>query len=598
MIKWLALFAFLFTLSSCNSEDKLPVEAEEILGNSDYPAIAYGGYRNQDRSKAPSVEDIKEDLTILSAAGFRILRTYHARLYEHAPRLLQAIKEMKEADANFEMYVMLGAWMQCENAFTENFDHSKGDRLNNRAEIEKAIVLAQQYPDIVKVIAVGNEAMVHWAASYYVEPGIILKWVNYLQGLKKEGTLGSKLWITSSDNFASWGGGDESYFKDDLDLLLNAVDYVSLHSYPFHDTHYDPDFWYVPENEEVLSTKEQSDTAVARCVSRLKLQYKAVKEYMSSREIAKEIHIGESGWASYTNAMYGAEGSHAADEYKQMRYYKALHQWTNANAISCFYFEAFDEPWKDGKNPGGSENHFGLFGVNGEVKMPLWGKFDQGIFKGLSRNGHALYKTYQGKRERVLKELLAPPYQRMMPVMEINYPQNDSSTAETRSLLVLGTSVDGLSPAEFRYPSDNLKLDAWENTCKLALKQDSILFIETGTGPWWGCALSYASGASQNHGKFKDGKLVLSIRGNSESTFALGLQSGTYSKGDLQEGYFKFGPDTNKKIKTEWQTFSLDFNDLEGDINWEDVSALLYVKGLDQFDGGTLDIKNISYSRN
>ncbi|MEI2710580.1 MAG: hypothetical protein V9E96_16435 [Chitinophagaceae bacterium] len=30
---------------------------------------------------------------------------------------------------------------------------------------------------IIKIISVGNEAMVHWATSYYVTPNIILKWV-------------------------------------------------------------------------------------------------------------------------------------------------------------------------------------------------------------------------------------------------------------------------------------------------------------------------------------------------------------------------------------------------------------------------------------
>jgi hypothetical protein len=30
-----------------------------------------------------------------------------------------------------------------------------------------------------EIIAVGNEAMVHWAWDYYVEPAIILKWVDY-----------------------------------------------------------------------------------------------------------------------------------------------------------------------------------------------------------------------------------------------------------------------------------------------------------------------------------------------------------------------------------------------------------------------------------
>ena len=56
---------------------------------------------------------------------------------------------------------------------------------------------SQQFPDIVKVIAVGNEAMVHWAASYFVAPEVILHWVNHLQGLKAEGDLPSDLWITA-----------------------------------------------------------------------------------------------------------------------------------------------------------------------------------------------------------------------------------------------------------------------------------------------------------------------------------------------------------------------------------------------------------------
>ena len=36
--------------------------------------------------------------------------------------------------------------------------------------------------------------------------------------------------------------------------------------------------------------------------------------------------------------------------------------------MSCFYFEAFDEPWKDAHNKGGSENYFGLFTVDGKAK--------------------------------------------------------------------------------------------------------------------------------------------------------------------------------------------------------------------------------------
>ena len=78
--------------------------------------------------------------------------------------------------------------------------------------------------------------MVHWAASYFVEPGIILKYVNQLQQMKSDGELSEDLWVTSSDNFASWGGGSENYHKEDLNALIKAVDYLSVHTYPFHDT--------------------------------------------------------------------------------------------------------------------------------------------------------------------------------------------------------------------------------------------------------------------------------------------------------------------------------------------------------------------------
>lgn len=83
------------------------------------------------------------------------------------------------------MYVMLGAWIDRKNAFTTNPDHNDEDVEANTAEIKRAVAMANQYPDIVKVIAFGNKAMVKWAASYFVQPWVILKWVNHLQELKK-----------------------------------------------------------------------------------------------------------------------------------------------------------------------------------------------------------------------------------------------------------------------------------------------------------------------------------------------------------------------------------------------------------------------------
>jgi hypothetical protein len=85
-----------------------------------------------------------------------------------------------------------------------------------------------------------------------------------------------------------------------------------------------------------------------------------------------------------------------------------MREWTNKAGISCFYFEAFNEKWKDAHNPYGSENHFGLFKINGEAKYPLWDLVDNGVFKGLKRNGNPITKTHNGKIEELMPHVLVP----------------------------------------------------------------------------------------------------------------------------------------------------------------------------------------------
>ena len=403
---------FLMVLTLVFSCSQKPPEKEktaaDILGNPEYLAISYGGYRAKTRDTVPTVAQIKEDMKILEAMNVKILRTYNTKMQE-LPNLLEAISELKKEDSKFEMYVMVGAWIDCENAWTDKPNHEAEDITANTGEIERAVMYANKYPDIIKIIAVGNEAMVKWAASYYVQPSIILKWVNYLQDLKKAGKLPQELWITSSDNFASWGGGDTIYHTEDLTKLMHAVDYLSVHTYPFHDSHYNPDFWNSPEGEHDLTDIEKSDLAIIRAKFYAISQYQNVLDYMKSLGINKPIHIGETGWASSSDGLYGTEGSRAADEFKAGLYYKYMREWTKEAKISCFYFEAFDEHWKDGGNPNGSENHFGLFTLNGEAKFALWELFDKGVFNGLKRDGKTLTKTFNGDENTLMEEVLAPP---------------------------------------------------------------------------------------------------------------------------------------------------------------------------------------------
>jgi len=276
------------------------VTAAAILGNPDYLAISYGGYRMTSRDIQPTIADLKEDMKILQAMNIKILRTYNVQLAQ-ASNLLKAIKELKQEDPDFEMYVMLGAWIDCLNAWTEQTPNHEIESPNNAAEIKRAVALAQEYPDIVKIIAVGNEAMVKWAAAYFVQPDVILKWVTHLQNLKKQGALPKDLWITSSDNFASWGGGESQYHVK----------------------------------------SQQIEAAMKRAQTYAIKQYDSVASYMQSLGLNKPIHIGETGWASASNGLYGPDGSRATDEYKEALYYTHMRDWTLKKGISCFQLKIY-----------------------------------------------------------------------------------------------------------------------------------------------------------------------------------------------------------------------------------------------------------------
>lgn len=394
-------------MMSCSAQPEWKTAAE-VLGDPQYRAMSYGGYREISRDIQPTIPQLKEDLRILSALGIKVLRTYNVH-YDEAGNLLQAIREMKQDDPSFEMVVMLGLWIDAKHAWTsepERIRDQDGER--NASEIARGIELANAYPDIVTMISVGNEAMVHWAWEYHVDPSVILKWVRHLQELKASGGLPKDLWITSSDNFASWGGGGVEYHKQALNDLYEAVDFISMHTYPMHDTHYNPAFWHQREDEAGLTDMQKIDAAMLRSLDYAIGQYQSVVDYMTSLGINKPVHIGETGWATQSNEHYGDGGSRAVDEYKSARFHELIREWSDNNNITVFYFIGFDEQWKDAANPMGSENHFGLINLQGQAKFALWNQVDAGIFDGLTRDGRPITKTYDGDLDSLMKDVKPP----------------------------------------------------------------------------------------------------------------------------------------------------------------------------------------------
>ena len=608
MKKRFSLFVLTFLIIlgfGCTNETKnlTDIKAAEILGNPDYPAISYGGYREISRETVPTVEEIKEDMKLLEAMGIKIIRTYNSQQFAQAANILKAIRELKDEDANFEMYDMLGAWIDCKNAWTTvETVHDVESLENNTAEINAAAKMANEYPDIVKVIAVGNEAMIHWAASYYVTPNIILKWVNHLQGLKKKGELPEGLWVTCSDNYESWGGGSKLYHTEDLEALIKAVDYVSLHTYPFHESHYNPDYWYVPEEDEALSDVEKAEKAVMRAKDFAQNQYQKTADYVRSIVPDKPMHIGETGWASVSGGFYGENGSRAADEYKEKLFYKYIREWTNSKGISCFYFEAFDEKWKDAEHSEGSENHFGLMTIDGQAKYVLWDLVDDGAFDGLTRNGNKITKTFGGDKESMMKDFLAPPSEKDISNSDIKTTNESLKTGDAISqkyYTVLVEDAFSKSLKDKTYPSAKLKLNGWEGTSAIQVT-DNILEVTTGHEGegWWGCGAELkAGGIGENLSNFSDGYLNFEMKGDTKSSFQIGFQTGSFSDGTQVNNFFIFNKDEKNTVTEDWKKHSIKISDLLKDKKLDDVTSLVYFRGDKNFDGKKIYLKNIYYSQ-
>ena len=53
-------------------------------------------------------------------------------------------------------------------------------------------------------------------------------------------------------------GAHAEYHNEDLNELIRSVDFVSMHTYAFHDTHYNPSFWNLDDHTRKSKTNKIS----------------------------------------------------------------------------------------------------------------------------------------------------------------------------------------------------------------------------------------------------------------------------------------------------------------------------------------------------
>jgi exo-beta-1,3-glucanase (GH17 family) len=295
-------------------------------------AICYSGYRHGQSPNDltfPSVEEIREDLHLL-AKNWRVLRLYDCTL--HAERVLAVIRE-----DGLDFQVMLGAYLGAE---MNNFGCPWGGTFSeaeleastkaNAAELERLVVLATAYPDIVFSAAVGNEATVDWT-DHFVP---VARMIDYVRWVKQRIAQP----VTFCENYVPW--------QHKLRELVAELDFISLHTYPV---------WEYKHIHEALDYTKDNVDSVARLYP------------------GKPIVITEAGWATNSNGR-GIDPENSSQDLQAI-YYADLMQWSRETGLLIFVFEAFDEPWKGSADPMEPEKHWGLFTVDRRPKKVMQGLY-------------------------------------------------------------------------------------------------------------------------------------------------------------------------------------------------------------------------------
>lgn len=270
--------------------------------------ICYSGYRQGQSPQTqtyPTQAEILEDMQILER-HWRMIRTYGSD--RHSEDILQVIRTNK-----IKIRVMLGAWLS----------GSPGKESENEEQIRGCIRLANQYPDVVAAVSVGNEILVSWSDHKMTLADAITAVDRVRDSVSVP--------VTVDDDFTFWR-------EKDGQALAERLDFVAVHTYPM---------W----------GGSDIDSAMIHTVRHIESVQKALP--------GKTLVIGEAGWATYT--VGPAHAPKAGDEGKQARYFRELSEWAEANGINVFYFEAFDEPWKGA----GTEGHWGLFSEGRKAKKAM-----------------------------------------------------------------------------------------------------------------------------------------------------------------------------------------------------------------------------------
>ncbi|MFG6447374.1 hypothetical protein ACG0Z6_03850 [Roseateles sp. BYS180W] len=304
-------------------------------------AVNYSPFRTYHRdTEVVSKANIKQDLDLLAAAGFGLIRLFDSSDMV-AKQTLEVIR-----DNNLDIKVYLGAYLQ-------GYANSKS--ATNDAEVARAIALANQFSAIVVAVSVGNE-MLLFDFNKIDSPATLAQYITQVRSAINQP-------VTTDENYAWWRTADP--------VITNAVDFVALHTYVELDTIYAEGLW--DWQQTAVAPAQRAAAMMDAALVATQRQYAVVRSHLDELGLsAKPILIGETGWHAVNTGNAGGNLPFRASAANQKMFYDRLRSWEsqsrsgNSNGPrTIFYFEAFDEPWKL------DDNFWGMFTVDRKARCMI-----------------------------------------------------------------------------------------------------------------------------------------------------------------------------------------------------------------------------------
>ena len=491
-------------------------------------AVAYSPYRtaaNVDGLAAEVIPkaNLQQDMDLLLAAGFRLIR-----LFDSSDKVARQTLEVIR-DNRLNIKVQLGAYVVA------------GDEAASRAELARCVALANEFKDIVWAVSVGNETMVSWSFNK-IAPATM---ADYIRSVRDQVTQP----VTTNDNYAFWASAPTE--------ITDTIDFVALHTYAELDTVYDPGRWDWRRRD--VPAAQRATAMMDAAIAETRRQFDQARAYLDSKGLSYlPMVVGETGW----NAVDVGQLRFRAHPVNQKMYVDRLMAWAAESRASgqgpraVFYFEAFDEPWKQG------DAKWGLFNVQRQARYAIQSLNPDGaVF------GSATWVWEPGRYTDADAVYFEPPVVNAAIAQEryTLYSNRPQGASDFRPAGLRWDAFDGNTAT---YPEVSTEYGPGDAGNSLEVTPRPAAF-------GWGLLYQSPTGVTENLSGFASGTLSFQVRTTYPGKIEVGLSTDTQDR-EPQEAYLQLEPGRYGYCNTgAWCTVSIPLGDFVARNPKVDLSLVL-----------------------